>query len=195
MKYLILTLCLLSGCATGTKQFGNGEYETADYSEKPTHWEDRFNEWDSRSLIKSSLEAFGSCGLRKNYIYMVSNFENQTSEELDMSQLKRELIDQLQLGGFAVIDKDARPEIHQEHEYNAVGYVNPAKAAVKGRQEGVEILLRVVVASKVQVDSDRDNKTVRYRMSIQGVDMESAMLKCTGASEVKKRLTRVRVAL
>ena len=195
MKTTIVVVLMLNlvSCAS-KKTFGDGAYEQADYSEQPTHWEDRFNEWDSRELIKGSLESFGVCGLRKNHVYMIANFENQTSEELDMAQLKREMIDQIQLRGLAVVDKESRPDIHQEHEYNATGYVNPAKAAVKGKQEGVEILLRVAVSSKTQVSPDKNEKTVRYKLSVQGVDMESALVKCTGLAEVKKRYQRVREA-
>jgi len=190
----ILILLIVVACSSSSRNFSSGEYEKADYSEKATHWEDRFNEWDSRELIKGSLESFTVCGLRKNHVYMISTFENQTSEELDMPQIKRELIDQMQVAGFSIIDKSSRADIHQEHEYNSAGYVNPSRAAVKGRQEGVEVLLRVVISSKTQVSPDKNFKTVRYRMSIQGVDMESALVRCAGSHEVKKRYEKERVA-
>lgn len=182
---------VLSGCSHG-RYFGNGKYESANY-DNPEHMDDHFNEFDSHTLILSTLEDFEKCHMNKNMVFMVSNVENQTPEMLDVTMLTRELVDQLHNHGFTVVDKASRPELFQEYEYNDTGLVNRATAAVKGRQAGVNFLLRAAMVEKVQ--EVNDEKTVRYRLSIQAVDMESALVKCSGATEIKKRFERSRVTL
>lgn len=182
---------VLSGCSHG-RYFGDGKYEAAGY-DNPEHLDDHFNEFDSRSLILSTLDDFNKCGLNKNFVFMLSKVENQTPEMLDLEMFTRELNDQLNGHGFTLIDKSSRPELFEEYGYNDTGLVNPAIAATKGKQAGVNYLLRATIVAKVQ---EVDNtKTSRYRLSIQAVDMESAIVKCTGATELKKRFARTRVAL
>jgi hypothetical protein len=188
----LATLALtLSGCAHN-KFFGDGKYVAADY-DNPTHPDDRFNEYDSRTLILATLDDFKKCGLNKQMVYMVSNIENQTPEMLDMPMLNRELIDQLNNHGFTIVDKSSRPELFDEYKYNETGLVNPALAAVRGKQAGVNYLLRAAIVEKVQ--QTEDDKTVRYRLSIQAVDTESALVKCTAVTEIKKHFERTRASL
>lgn len=189
---ILAVICLTTGCAS-PRYFGDGKYASASY-DKPEHWDDRFNEFDSQKLITSTLEKLSACEqVRKSKVVMISRFDNQTSEALDLEALQRELVDQLSSSGYLVIDKTSRPDLHAEYEYNKTGYVNPAKAARIGQQEGVQLVLRAAIESKVQ--TLEDEKTVRYRFSIQAVDAESALVKCAPSTEIKKHFERVRASL
>lgn len=189
---ILAAVSMTTGCAT-PKYFGAGKYADAGY-EKSEHWDDRFNEFDSQKLITSTLAKLGACEqVRKSKVVMISKFDNQTSESLDLEALQRELVDQLSSNGYQVIDKTSRPDLHEEYQYNKVGYVNPAKAARLGQQEGVQLLLRAAIESKSQMLDDE--KTVRYRFSLQVVDSESALIKCSPSTEIKKHFERVRASL
>jgi hypothetical protein len=189
--YTILLLALaLTGCAT-PKYFGNGRYTAADY-DNPVHKDDRFNEFDTRVLLQAALKKFESCA-DKAHVLMLARFDNQTSEMIDTVELQRELTDNLSEQGYAVIDKSSRPDLHNEYQYQDGGYVDPANAARKGKQRGVNFLLRATLVSKVQEDSNE--KTVRYRFAIQSVDTESALVKCNGIAEIKKEFERSRYGL
>lgn len=187
---ILLIGAALTGCAT-PKYFGNGRYTAADYS-NPVHKDDRFNEFDTRILLQAALKKFESCA-DKSHVLMLARFDNQTSEMIDTVELQRELTDTLAEEGYQVIDKSSRPDLHDEYTYQDGGYVNPANAARKGKQVGVNFLLRATLVSKVQEDSDE--KTVRYRFAIQSVDTESALVKCNGIAEIKKEFERTRVGL
>jgi len=189
LTFLALALAL-TGCAT-PKYFGNGRYTAADY-ENPVHKDDRFNEFDSRILLQSALKQFEKCA-DKSHVLMLVRLDNQTSEMIDTVELQRELTDSLSTQGYQVIDKASRPDLHDEYTYSKAGYVDPAKAPRIGKQEGVNFLLRATLVSKTQEDSDE--KTVRYRLSLQSVDTESALVKCNGISEIKKEFERTRVGL
>ncbi len=192
----ILTIFVLAalgvGCST-PRYFGNARYTDAGYDD-PKHGGDSFDEYDSRILLQSALKQFSACA-DKAHILMLARFDNQTSEMIDTVELQRELTDTLSLQGYQVIDKSSRPDLHEEYVYSKAGYVDPAKAPRIGKQEGVNFLLRAALVSKVITNDDGDEKTVRYRLSIQSVDTESALVKCNGISEIKKHFDRTRVAL
>ena len=163
----------------------------ADYDD-PKHSGDKFDEYDSRVLLQTALKNFSACA-DKAHVLMLSRLDNQTSEMIDTVALQRELTDALAVQGYSVIDKSSRPDLHDEYTYSKAGYVDPAKAPRMGKQEGVNFLLRAAIESKVQEDGDE--KTVRYRLAIQSVDTESALVKCNGIAEIKKNFERVRVGL
>lgn len=188
--FILFLLVILSGCASA-KHFGDGEYEGTSYDE-PEHFSDRFNEFDSNRLVNQTIEAMKKCSDIKE-VMMLSAFENKTPEMIDMGLLEREVVDQLSKKGFRIVDKSSRPDIHQEHKYIETGYVDPAKAARIGKQEGVHILIRGTL--KAYVQQNEDEKTVRYKLSMQLVNMESSLVKCTKETEIKKRYERTRFAL
>jgi len=192
MRLLVgLTLGLLMTACASPKYFGDGRYIAADY-DKPKHSDDKFNEYDSRILLQSALKQFEACA-DKAHVLMLARLDNQTSEMIDTVELQRELTDTLTTQGYKVIDKSSRPDLHDEYTYSKAGYVDPAKAPRIGKQEGVNYMLRGALVSKVQEDGDE--KTVRYRLSIQSVDTESALVRCNGISEIKKQFERNRVGL
>jgi hypothetical protein len=192
MKTIIFAVLALTatGCAS-PKYFGSGKYVEADYS-NPTHSDDKFNEFDSKSIIQAALKDFEKCS-DKAHVLMLARLDNQTSESIDTVQLQRELVDTLTTTGYSVIDKTGRPDLHEEYLYSKAGYVDPTKAPRIGKQEGVNFILRAALVSKVQTDGD--TKTIRYRLSIQSVDTESALVKCNGIAEIKKHFERTRVGL
>jgi len=192
-KILILASAFLAfGCAS-PKYFGDGKYESASY-DRPEHMDDRFNEFDSKNLITSLVDQLNHCdNVRRSHVIMVARMDNQTSEAVDLEAFQRELVDQLSQSGYQVIDKTSRPDLDQEYKYQQAGYTDPVKAAALGKQDGVEFVLRGALESKVQ--TNRDEKTVRYRLSMQAVNLESSLISCTPTTEIKKRFERVRAAL
>lgn len=192
----IIAICVLSfalfGCAS-PRYFGNGRYTASDY-DHPTSPEEGFNEYDEHFLIQQALNKFSDCSDHA-HVVMLDRFDNQTSEMLDAVALSRRLTDELSVEGYTVIDKSSRPDLHNEYIYSQAGYVDPGKAPRMGKQEGVNLLLRAVLQSETQVGDDGDTKTVRYRLSLQGVDTESALVKCNGIAELKKQYERTRVGL
>ena len=163
----------------------------ADY-DNAVHKDDKFNEFDARNLLQAALKKFESCS-DKSHVLMLARLDNQTSEMIDTVQLQRELTDALTFEGYKIIDKSSRPDLHDEYVYQDAGYVNPAKAARKGMQEGVNFILRAALVSKVQYDEDE--KTVRYKLSLQSVNAESALVTCNGTAEIKKEFERTRAGL
>lgn len=192
MRFLPLLLIgtVLAGCA-GPKHYGDGHYIDADY-DHPKHADDRFDEYDSRILLQTALKHFSDCS-DKSHVLMLARFDNQTDEMIDTVELQRELTDNLSEQGYQVIDKSSRPDLHEEYVYSKAGYVDPTKAPRLAKQEGVNFLLRAALVSKVQ--DEGDEKTVRYRFSIQSVDTESSLVKCNGVAEIKKQFERTRVGL
>jgi len=181
---------LATGCAS-PRYFGDGRYVAADYS-KAEAKDDRFNEYDSRTLFDNGLAQLSKCA-PKPQIMMLERFDNQTSEMIDTVSLQRELNDRLSHDGWKIIDKSSRPDLHNEYEYQKAGYTDPTKAARTGKQEGVNLMLRAVLVSKVQEEGN--DKSVRYRLSLQTVDAESSLVMCSVSTEIKKEFERVRYGL
>ena len=188
-KYLI-SLMFVTGCTTAPTHFGNGSYENAGY-EKPEHMTDAFNEYDTKGLLEGALKSIETCRDSKFRLetVMLGRLDNQTAEPIDIEMLNRELVDALSKRDYPMIDKTSRPDLFAEYEYNDTGLVDPTKAAVRGKQDGVKIMLRAVISSRVQ--QNKDEKVVRYRMSLQAVNLETARVLCTGEHELKKRYERV----
>jgi hypothetical protein len=187
-------LSTLCGCTSAPKTWGNGRYGSPDYAE-PYSYSEGLNEFDQKHLLEEAIAQLEKCPkMRRNSVYMVSEFENQTSDTLlDVAMLNRELNDYLTTHGFTIIDKNSRPDIFNEMQYQSTGYTIPAQAAVKGRQAGVEYLLQAAISSKAQ--NTDDVKTVRYRISLEAVSLESSVVVCSPSVEIKKVYERTRVAL
>lgn len=194
LTYVYAAFLIIAGCTHTPKTWGNGKYTEPSYSE-PYSYNEGLNEFDTRQLLDSAIAQLMKCPkMRMNSTYMLSDFENQSSDDkVDLAQLSRELNDNLTTKGYSVIDKRSRPDIFSEMQYQSTGYTKAAQAAVKGRQSGVEFLLRAIISSKAQ--NTDDVKTVRYRVSLEAVNIESSLVVCAPAVEIKKVYERTRVAL
>jgi hypothetical protein len=189
-------VAVLTGCTTAPKTWGNGKSMTVSYDEQDAYsYSEGLSEFDENNLVEGVINGLQKCkGMRMNSVYMVSDFTNNTSENMDVARIQRALIDKLNNHGYTgLIDKSSRPEIFNEMQYQSTGYTNQAQAAAKGRQAGVEYLIRLSISSQSQ--NNNDVKTVRYRMSLQTVNLESSLVTCTPAVELKKAYERTRVAL
>lgn len=153
------------------------------------------NAHDYRALISTALKSLAKCNrASKNLPHMVSTFSNETSSDLDLALLKRELNDILHENGYAVVDKTSRPEVAEEYDYESKsGFTNPAQAIQKGRQVGIAFFIRTAINARNQQLEDR--KFTRYRLSLQIVNTETNEVTCVGASELRKEYERRRVAL
>lgn len=193
---LATTFAVLSGCTTAPKTWGNGKSMSVSYAPQDSYsYSEGLTEFDEYALLDGVINGLPKCkGMRMNSVYMISDFTNNTSENMDVARIQRALIDKLNAHGYSgLIDKSSRPDIFNEMQYQATGYTNSAQAAVKGRQAGVEYLIRLSISSQSQ--NNDDVKTVRYRMSLQTVNLESSLVTCTPAVELKKAYERTRVAL
>lgn len=192
----ILTLAsTFMGCTTAPKTWGNARYVETSYEPQfEHHYNEGLDEYDQRRLLSAVIGQLEKCpNMRRNSVYMLSNFEQQTPDtQIDVQMLNRELNDRLTSSGYTVIDKSSRPEIFNEMQYQSTGYTAPHLAAVKGRQAGVEYLVRAVISAKSQ-NTDKV-KTVRYRMSLQTVHLENSTVVCAPAVEIKKQYERTRKA-
>lgn len=194
MIFVLTALSVFTGCTTAPKTWGNGRSVSTSYDE-PVSYSDGLTEYDEFSLLDGVIDGLTKCKkMRMNSVYMISDFTNNTSDNLDVARIQRALIDKLNAKGYTqLIDKSSRPEIFQEMQYQSTGYTNPAQAAAMGRQAGVEFLIRVSLSSQSQ--NNNDVKTVRYRMSLQTTNLESSTISCTPTVELKKAYERTRVAL
>jgi hypothetical protein len=149
------------------------------------------NEYDARALSDGVLSGLAQrCGERERMrLSMVARFDNQTTEMLDVAMLSRELTDRMQTGGYKMVDKSSRPDLHDEFTWVESGYVRPDTAPQKGRVEPVRNLVRVVVSSRSQEDGR--TKYTRYRMSAQVVDSENGTILCVGENELRKKYGKV----
>ena len=187
-----LLLVPISFACSSPKHFGDGEYIAADYSD-PKHFDDKFNEYDSKKLIETALKEFAKCEDKKE-VLMATRFDNQTSELIDTVLLQRELNDEMAVRGYKVVDKTSRPDLLEEYTHETDAPFTDTKTTAKlGKQLGVKYILRVALVSKVQ--TDQDLKTVRYKLTIQSVDMQTALVACNGIAEIKKMFERVKVGL
>lgn len=198
-KTFIVTIIgtLAFGCTSSPPQWTPREPSSviSTTEDEPPNIQEGLTAADYRLLIRTALKSLQKkCNASKKYEpYMISSFQNQTSAELDISLLRRELIDILQTSGVTIIDKESREDIHNEYVYeNETGYTNPEQAIVKGRQSGVRHLIRTVINSRTE--TGEDNRFVRYRMSLQFVNSESSEIECTGAGEIRKHYYRDRTA-
>jgi hypothetical protein len=197
MRYLSLILILVAtGCST-PRFYGEGEYADAGYPSlndldpSEHNMTEGLNEYDARALSDGVLSGLAQrCGERERMrLSMVARFDNQTTEMLDVAMLSRELTDRMQTGGYKMVDKSSRPDLHDEFTWVESGYVRPDTAPQKGRVEPVRNLVRVVVSSRSQEDGR--TKYTRYRMSAQVVDSENGTILCVGENELRKKYGKV----
>lgn len=198
-KTFIVTIIgtLAFGCTSAPPQWTPREPSSviSTTEDEPPNIQEGLTAADYRLLIRTALKSLHKkCNAPKKYEpHMISSFHNQTSAELDISLLRRELIDILQTSGVTIIDKESREDIHNEYVYESeTGYTNPEQAIVKGRQSGVRHLIRTVINSRTE--TGEDNRFVRYRMSLQFVNSESSEIECTSIGEIRKHYHRDRTA-
>ena len=191
MRFWIIALLALTGCAS-SPVFTNAQYEGTDF-DSPEHLRDGLDEYDSHRLISLALDSLNKCPeVRRLQVVLLTRLDNQTSEALDGEQLTRQINDELSSAGYRLIDKASRSDLEAEYGYSTSGLVDKTTAIPKGLQRGTTTLLRASITSWTQELTNE--KTVRYRLSIQGVDERSALVTCTGSGEIKKRFHRTRVA-
>lgn len=194
--FIVTIFSVFTGCTSSPKVWGNGRSYTTSYEPQDEYsYSEGLSEFDEYRLLDGAINGLSKCkGMRMNSVYMISDFTNNTSENIDTARVQRAFVDKLNAHGYSgLIDKSSRPDIFQEMQYQSTGYTNPAQAAVKGKQAGVEYLLRLTISSQAQ--NNDDVKTVRYRMSIQAVNLESSLITCSPTVELKKIYERTRVAL
>jgi hypothetical protein len=197
-KIFIVTFIgtLALGCTSAPPQWTPREPSSviSTTEDEPPNIQEVLTAADYRLLIRTALKSLQKkCAAPKHEAHLLSAFQNQTSSELDISLLRRELIDILHANGVAIIDKESREDIHNEYIYESeTGYTNPEQAIVNGRQSGVRHLIRTVINSRTE--TGEDNRFVRYRMSLQFLNSESSEIECTGVGEIRKHYYRDRTA-
>jgi len=190
-------LLVTSGCTSAPPVWqgrGTSSLVSPNTEDRPINIQEGLNVYDYRMLIAAALEKLASCKAPRNLPHMISNFENQTSSDLDLPLLKRELSDILHESHYSIVDKASRPEVAEEYSYEANSdFTIPSQAIRKESQVGIFFLIRTVINSRSQQTADE--KFTRYRLSLQIVNAETNEVSCVGSAEIKKEYERKRVAL
>lgn len=194
--FLLSTAWILSACAfSAPPTFGRGiaSVVSPDSAEPIVEENEGLNATNFGAMITDALRKMESCKVNKKQTFMISQFLNQTSSDLPMDILFREALDKFHIAGYEVTDKSARPEIHEEAIWEKDGgYTKTEDQIQKGRAVGLGggYLVRIALNSRAQ--QTEDNKFVRYYLSIQLTEAESARVSCVGSSTLNKTYERTK---
>jgi len=179
----------------GPRAFTRGEYgDPAEIS----MLDDKWNQNDMQLVAKKmvgSLEVWTEeQGLAVKPVVILEMPRNRTAEHIDMQALydhvKTALI---QSGRFTFLDKEARPEIAKEYEYQGSGYVRADEAKGPGQQKGAEYLLGGVITSTAQqVGPD---KVMYYKATFELTDIQTTEIVWTDHKEITKHFKKKSIGL
>lgn len=185
---------LLVGCG-GQKVFTKGSY---DDPERVELLDDKFNEADMQQMARQVVEAVVDCyDIRtapKRPTVAVSKVANRTEEHIDVAMITEMIQSELTNSGkVRFIDRAAREELESEYNYGDSGNVSERSKKRRGKQIGVDYLLRGAIATNVQeVGSD---KFVYYKLNMKLTNVSTSTIDCQTEKQVRKKYKKRRVGL
>lgn len=188
-----ITIGMLGACASF-----EGNYADPD---KVEIVDDRWNDTDARvfgeRMIKSALAKpwlpnWQQENKGKKPIIIVGDFENRTSEQIDMGQVTEAVRNELiNSGKFRFADAAQRDKIAKEYEYQNSGAVRKDQAKSKGKQVGADFFL---VGSLSSIVSQLEGKKrVTYQLEMRLTEIESGEILWTEVEKITKQFKRSRV--
>lgn len=182
-----------SACA-GPRAFTRGTYQDPNVIEMLS---DDFNENDLQLIAKKMVASLSTspafANIQGQPVIVIGSMKNSTAEHINMKSLADKMMVQLQqTGKFAFTDKETRPDVAQEYEYQGSGYVDPSTAAGKGQQIGAQYMMTGEIASIIQeVGGD---KRVYYKMTTKLHDLRTNLVVWADEKEIAKRFEKKSVS-
>lgn len=191
--FLTASAMLFQGC--GPKAFTKGDYDDPNRVEL---LDDKFNEADMQQMAAGIVDAVVACpeikGARTPPRVAVSTVANRTEEYPDLDALTEMITTNLTKSRkVKFIDRKARGEIDEEVDYGESGKVSRETAKKRGRQTGVDYLLKGALATNIQqVGSD---KLIYYKLVMNLTNVETSEIDCIEEVEVRKKYRKKSLGL
>ena len=195
LTWAMLGLAAFTVACAPPRAFTRGEYGDP---EEISMLDDKWNQNDMQLVAKTMVGSLEGWAEQQDAagkpVVILGMPQNRTSEHIDMQALydhvKTALI---QSGKLTFLDREARPEIAQEYEYQGSGYVNPNAAKGPGHQTAAEFFLRSSITSTVQQVGN--SKLVYYKATFNLTDIETSEIVWTDEKEIAKHFKKRSIGL
>ena len=191
---IFLFLAALTGCASqpGTWSVRQpASVAGAEMSDEPGEFQDTgtLTAKHYHMLISQTISSLDkNCKTNKGASHAISSFTNMSPLDLDIQLLTRTLQDSLFEDHWKLTDISSRPEVFSEYEYQQSDMVNPATAIQKGKQLGVEYILRPAITA--QSTQNEKEKITRISLRLQMVRAETATIECNAVGSIVQKYDR-----
>ena len=179
----MLSLSLLSGCASTVKYGDAAEVETTTIE---------FGSTDLQLIAEKMVDSLLSfppvvqVTNERRPVMFVDFIKNKTTEHIDTESITDTISTRLlRSGKFRFIDMTKVNDVKDQLEYQTSGgMVNRDKAVKVGRQIGAEYMLYGNLSSIVKKASD--NRDVYYKLTLKLMHLESGILEWSDEKEIRK---------